>query len=162
MKTSWRRFRNQSSVTGVDCNRISRRGGSSQNNFDGGVRLHLHTSLVILLPIRRECLATATAHHLIWYYKPVQSLSCGQSLRVFSAVSIWREAFFISTPRRVHQISSSMKKFGHWITNFFAITAAISVAGVQGAASEFVNKSKDMKCANDRILWAFQKLWFSF
>lgn len=39
-----------------------------------------------------------------------------------------------------------MKKFGHWITNFFAITAAISVAGVQGAASEFANNTKETQC----------------
>lgn len=49
-----------------------------------------------------------------------------------------------------------MKKFGHWITNFFAITAAISVAGVQGAASEFANNLKEIECEWQKLvtIWA--------
>lgn len=45
-----------------------------------------------------------------------------------------------------------MKKFGHWITNFFAITAAISVAGVQGAASEFANNLKETLCERQKFV----------
>lgn len=77
---------------------------------------------------------TARSHIIfVWYYKPVQSLFCGQSFLIVSSLNIsWNKK------NKNKLISESvqdciMKNFGSWITKcFFVITLVTSAKAAGG------------------------------
>lgn len=75
------------------------------------------------------------AHHLIWYYKPVQSFIRGQSFRIFSTLNISEEFVLHSFGRSCQLLRSfDMRKLGPWITNFFVIIAVAFATGADAAS----------------------------